>query len=164
MLLITGLAYGGEVNMMPKELVQFAHANGCDQVSNFYEADTGAIHPPFVYGYLPGDEQNSAVFWCRQKVKNKEYKYMLLLLLKSQHELAKCSNKVEWPSTFYYPGGLSVYKNNKDTLDDFFYLDDVKRKVPKGLYLKHPAILSMMPGLEETFYCHNGKWLVRMRD
>jgi hypothetical protein len=55
--------------VMPRELVDFAHANGCTPIDNFFERP-GMVNPPYVYGWLSGDQEKSAVFWCKRAEKN----------------------------------------------------------------------------------------------
>ena len=161
-LLATADAAGiGGANVMPTELVEIAARNGCAQLSDFFEARPGPVNPPYVYGYLPGHEENSAVFWCKN-LRSEEPPYSLIVVAKDpEPELAKCPSRIPWPNP---PGGLSIFKNRKATLDGFVYLSDPKRKVPKGIKMAHNAIRSYYDGVGELFYCYKGEWLVRMAD
>jgi len=46
------------VKIMPDELLKIAEKCGCEQVDNFYNRP-GMIGPPYVYGFLSGEEENS---------------------------------------------------------------------------------------------------------
>lgn len=164
-LLATPYANGqGGVNVMPTELVEIAGQNGCVQLSDFFDGRPGPVNPPYAYGYLPGHEEDSAVFWCKN-VKSGEVPYSLIVVMRdSEHKLAKlaeCPHRVPWHNP---PGGLSIYKNRQTTLDGFIYLSDPKRKVPKKTKMTYNAIRSYYDGVAELFYCYKGEWLVRMDD
>ena len=62
--MLTGEQAYGDIKNMPSELVEFAEKSGCVQVSDFYNR-SGAVGPPFVYGYLPGKQDDSVTFWCK---------------------------------------------------------------------------------------------------
>ncbi len=57
--------------LLPEELLKLARQKGYEQVTDFYINRYGMINPPYVYGYLPGDEENSAAFWCQKEQKGK---------------------------------------------------------------------------------------------
>lgn len=146
---------------LPDELMMFAQKKGFSQVENFYKRP-GMVFPPYVYGYLPGPPQNSAVFWC-QKEKNEETVYVLIVMIKdNKGEQNNCEAEIEWNNT--YPGGLSIYKNTNETLEYFTYLNDPNKKIDKNAKMSHNAILSEYDGIEVLFYCHNGEWLYRIRE
>lgn len=154
-LYIAGTCYGA-TQLLPDELIEEAKKNDCSQVEDFYKRP-GMIKPPYVYGYLPGDEENSAVFWCK---KNNKEKFLLVVMSKEDDKLLKCSKAIEWAN---YPRGLAIYNNPNTTLDEFVYIRNPKKKPPKNLKLKENAILSEYDGVSELFYCYEGEWLVRQR-
>ncbi len=158
------ISYGEDqrpCQVIPNELLKLAKQKGYEQVTDFYMNRFGMVNPLYVYGYLPGDEENSAAFWC-QKIQNGKKKYFLVFMFKKRnHELCNCPDVIEWRNP---PGGLSIYKNANTTLDGFVYMNDQKKKVPKNVRLTNNAIRSYYDGLEEIFYCYKGEWLVRMRD
>ena len=149
-----------ETAIMPQELIEFAEKNNCTQLADFFDRRPGPVNPPYVYGYLPGDEENSAVFWCKN-TGSASHPYSLMFMHRdSEMELRKlkeCPFRIEWDNP---PRGLSVYKNRRTTLEGFVYLDDPKRKVPENVRLSHNGISSYYDGVTELFYCHQGKWLV----
>ena len=152
------IAYG-QPRSLPKELLEIAKRNGCEEVTGFYNRP-GMIKPAYAYGYLPCDEENSAVFWCEKKEKAKRRFYLMIMRKGNNCEELKCPDKIEWHN---FPKGLSIYKSPNTTLDNFYYVNDSNRKPPKTEKLQHNAILSEYDGVEELFYCYRGEWVVRIR-
>jgi len=144
--------------LLPEELLILAKSKGLDQVNDFYVNRPGMLNPPYAYGYLQGPKENSAVFWCRKKENNKK-KYFLLIMARKNNEDV-CLGEIEWNG---YPGGLSIYRNRNTSLDDFFYLGDRNKKLPKNLRMENNAILSEYDGVEVLFYCYKGEWVARVR-
>jgi hypothetical protein len=61
--------------VMPIDLVEFARANGCSQIDDFFGPQSPGKNPPYVYGWIPGTDESSAVFWCKKDEKSdKPYK------------------------------------------------------------------------------------------
>jgi hypothetical protein len=148
--------------VMPQELTEYAEQNNCREITDFFNArPDGPVNPPFVYGYLPGDEESSAVFWCLNTEKSKK-PYSLLFMYRETDDavVGKCPQRIEWHNP---PRGLSIYKNRQVTLEGFVYLQNPKKPVPKNERLNHNAVRSYRDGVEELFYCLNGAWLVRQR-
>lgn len=146
--------------IMPEELIAYAAKNGCEQVSDFFKNRPGMVNPPYAYGYLPGLEEESAALWCQAGQGDSRKFYLLIMMKKPHPELARCPAKIEWQN---YPGGLSIYKDRRTTLEEFVFLGDPKRKGPRNVRLSHNGILSGDDGLNELFYCYKGAWLVRQR-
>ncbi len=161
MLLFTslGCAYG-QIPLMPEDLLIFAGRNGCKQVDDFFKNRPGMLNPPYVYGYLSGSNENSAVFWCQVSKKDKRTFFLVILAKEVIPKFSACPTKIEWHN---YPGGLSIYKDKQTTLDGFVELADPNRRAPSGVKLMNNAILSHYDGVEALFYCYRGKWLVRQR-
>lgn len=148
-----------ENGSLPKELLEIAQRNGRKEVTGFYDRP-GMINPPYVYGYLPCGEENSAAFWCEKKGKGERRFFLMIMRKGNKCEELKCPDKIEWHN---FPRGLSIYKGTNTTLEDFYYVNDSKRKPPKTEKLMHNAILSGYDGVEELFYCYKGEWVVRIR-
>jgi len=145
--------------IMPDELIAYTAENGCQQVADFFKR-SGMVNPPYAYGYLSGPREDSAALWC-QSGQGDERKFLLLVMTtKRVAELAKCPTKIEWRN---YPGGLSIYKDRRTTLDAFVYVADPQRRAPTNVKLSGNGILSEYDGVEALFYCHEGAWLVRQR-
>lgn len=157
-------AQGRETLVMPQELVEHAQQNGCRQVADFFERPA-MVNPPYAYGYLPGSPENSAVYWCekgRQEPKD-ERTYVLMFMFKGERPAwARCPARIiEWRN---YPAGLSFLRDRTLTLEHFESVEQPKRRGSKAVRLQHPAIRNEYDGLEEIFYCHDGRWFVWMRD
>jgi hypothetical protein len=148
-----------ENGSLPQELLEIAKKNGFREVTGFYDRP-GMINPPYTYGYLTCDKEDSAAFWCENQQKGKTIYYLMIMVKENKCGKLKCSDKIEWHN---YPKGLSIYKSRDGTLENFFYLSDPKRKPPKTEKIKHDAILSEYDGVEELFYCYEGEWVVRIR-
>jgi hypothetical protein len=142
---------------MPDELIGYAAKNGCQPVADFFKRP-GMVNPPYAYGYISGQQEDSAALWC-QTGQGEERKFFLLIMTKKP-KLTKCPTRIEARN---YPGGLSIYKDRRTTLDGFVYLADPKKRGPKDVRLSANGILSEYDGGEELFYCHEGAWLVRQR-
>jgi len=127
------------------------------QVNDFYDRP-GMVESSFVYGYLSGLKENSAVFWCQD---NKKERYYLLVAVRDDRSgLMSCTDMIPWTN---YPGGLSIVNDKSISLDEFYYIDTPQERGPKEVKLTHNAILSYYDGVENLFYSHDGKWLVRQR-
>lgn len=145
---------------MPKELLEIAKASGCNEVGDFFNRP-GMVKPPYVYGYLPGAEENSAAFWC-EKEKSGSRSFFLIIMTKGDNQgKLKCSEKIEWNN---FPGGLSIYRKANETLKGFRYIRDPLKRPPETDELSGNAILSEYDGVEALFYCYKGEWVVRMKD
>src|SRR5579863_6788085 len=71
--------------VMPRELVDYAHSQGCAPVEDFYER-SGMVNPPFVYGFAGGDPEGSAALWCRRTEKS-DKPYLLLFKVSDPKKL-----------------------------------------------------------------------------
>ena|SRR2546426_4327532 len=149
-----------ENSIMPEELIEVAQRNKCSQISDFYKNKPGSVNPVYVYGYVPGDEEDSAVFWCKNQTPGQKRYALVFLFRKTENELTKCPDRIEWANS---PRGLSILKDQSEILKGFVYLKDRSRKAPDDVRMTHNAIRSYYDGVEEVFYCHNGEWLVRQR-
>jgi len=144
--------------MMPRELVEHAREIGCAQIEDFFDT-RGMIGPPYVYGYVPGRPEDSAVFWC-EKTQGGKRQFFLAIRGKADGVLG-CPRLIPFP---VYPGGLDIYREPTESLEQFTYLDAPKVKGPRGERTIHNAIRTSSRGLETSFYCHEGRWLMRSRD
>jgi len=170
MLLSSVLLLGGvaetaqQVLVMPRELVEYAEANDCHQVDDFFFAHRNMVDPPYAYGYYAGKKQDSAILWC-QTGEGEQRKFWLLIMQKNDEKRSDtCPQKFEVKGG--YPGGLtsSTAGRNRDglvikTLDDFHYLAEPRRrKPPKGVKITGTVIVSTY-GPKELFYCYRGSWV-----
>ncbi len=56
---------------LPLDLSEVAKKHNCKEIANFLNLP-GMIEPPYVYGYLNGEKENSAVFWCEDNRSDKK--------------------------------------------------------------------------------------------
>ncbi len=144
---------------MPEELIEIAKSLNCDQVFGFYNERPGRLEPPFIYGVLSGDRENSAVFWCMNKLNPRIYK-LILVFRKSFHDRWNHEIILE---TRNNPNGLSIVKNCKISLDNFRYIENPSKRGPKNVLPSSNVILSCYDGVEEYFYKDSGHWLICVR-
>lgn len=145
---------------MPKELVTYANTQGCSQISDFFNRDAMVL-PPYVYGYLPGDQEDSAIFWCKN-VKQSDKPYWLMVFSRTNPSTENaCPQKIEW---WNYPGGLSIDNNIHVPLKLFSYVDDPKKKVSGVETTASNTVVSYYDGVSTLFYCHDHKWVYFVRD
>lgn len=125
------------------------------EITDFFERP-GMVDPPYVYGYVEGEKEDSVVFWCRGGSKSGKFK----LIVQARAKTFTCPAVVK--ETSNYPGGLSVSPGEKLELSDFKYIDSGKRLSsatrPAGKFIR-----SYYDGVEEYFYCHDGRWLHLLR-
>lgn len=152
-------ASDAETLIMPQDLVDLAHAKGCDQINTFYDRP-GMVNPPFVYGWLTGDPENSAAFWCK-KTKESERPYILMLKTRDSKELAGCPATIEWWNP---PGGLSIETRPNLSLANLRYVSAPQKHGPMTVIPKARVIVSYYDGLSDIFYCHEGRWFVGSAD
>jgi hypothetical protein len=140
--------------VMPRQLVDFALANRCTPLNDFFERP-GQVNPPYVYGWLPGDAENSAVFWCKKtETSDKPYKLMFDVL--DPKQMGGCPVAIEWA----YPRGLSIETRHNLALRGFRYVSDSRRTGPMVTVANAKVIVNEYDGLLDIFYCHSGQWLV----
>jgi hypothetical protein len=140
--------------MMPRDLVDYAAATGCAPIDNFFERP-GMVNPPYVYGWLPGDQETSAAFWCRNTGKRTK-PYSLKFKIANPAELRGCAAAIEWSD---FPGGLSVETRPRIVLNEFYSVTVPQRRGPSVEVLNARVLVSYYDGLSDTFYCHKGEWL-----
>jgi len=145
--------------VMPRELVEHAREVGCVQVDDFFDID-GMIGAPYVYGYIPGREEKSAAFWCQKTKGDKRQFFLAVMVAPGTFDALPCPRLIPWHNR---PGGLSITREPDQSLEHFTYLDAPRVKGPRAERAIHNAITSSKPGQDDTFYCHEGRWLVRFR-
>jgi hypothetical protein len=141
--------------VMPRELVDFANANGCAPIDDFFERP-GMVNPPFVYGWLPGDPADSAAFWCKKTEKSAK-PYKLIFKVRDPKQMAGCPTTIEYWSP---PRGLSIEIRNRLELGDFRSVIEPKRPLPKSVVVNAKVLVSEYDGVSDVFYCYGGQWLV----
>jgi hypothetical protein len=148
----------GATYVMPKEFVQYAEAHGCMEIEDFFDKP-GAINPPYTYGYLKGDIEDSGVFWCKKKTADDKPYVLMIFLRRPNVSSPTCPQQIEWWNS---PGGLTLRREKALTLDSFKKISDVHQSGPKHQRLEQNVIESSYDGVSVMFYCHNGEWYYRM--
>lgn len=143
---------------MPQDLVTYARENGCSEIEDFFDRD-GQVNPPYVYGLLPGNSEDSAAIWCANK-KDASKPYLLLFMAKDKRVLG-CPDRIRWED---YPGGLSIRNDLKLALSDFWYAGDIKQRGPQGAVTNGNVIVSYYDGIYSYFYCYRNRWLNMQTD
>lgn len=138
---------------LPQELQKIAGELKCEEVPGFYKRP-GMVDPPYVYGYLPGEKEKSAAFWCYQAGTEKPY---LLVFLKNR----KLSDYIRWHN---FPGGLSLSFQSRLPLSEFRYIDNPAQSGPDEAVTEYQPLQEEYDGVSTYFYSHEGRWLYRMLD
>ena len=141
---------------LPSELSELAEEYDCREIPNFSDSFSDVTNPPYAYGYLEGEREDSVVFWCERDTDGYD-KYRLVV-----H--SKVEGLLQCPATFdtsNYPGGLSIVRNPVLPLSLFWNVEDRERG--PHVYVKGNFIKSDKGGTSTTFYCHKGKWLVYLQ-
>jgi hypothetical protein len=166
-LLGVGGTTSAETLVMPRELVDFARANGCESIDDFFERPN-MVDPPYVYGWLPGDKENSAVFWCKKKGESTKL-YNLIFIsrtspnlpsLADPKQLGGCPAIIEWHNS---PRGLTIETRPRLPLSTFRYVSMPERTAPRSVVANAKVLVNYYDGVENVFYCHKGQWLVESR-
>jgi hypothetical protein len=153
--LASATALQADTLVMPRELVDFAHANGCAPIDDFYERP-GMVSPPYPYGWLAGDPESSAVFWCK-KLEKSDRPYLLLIKATNANDLSGCPPKIDY---WNGPAGLSIETRKRFSLSDFAYVAEPRRAGPAVVIPLAKVIVDYYDGLSSTFYCYKGQWFV----
>lgn len=148
-----------ETLVMPRDLIDFTHASGCAPIDNFYDRP-GMVNPPYVYGWLAGDPENSAAFWCK-KLEKSDKPYLLVIKAANARGLLGCPAKIEWWNA---PAGLSVETRQSLALKDFHYLTEPTRPGPAAVIPTAKVIVNYYDGLSDIFYCYRGQWLFASKE
>jgi hypothetical protein len=157
--------------VMPRVLVDLAHANGCNPISEFFESSPdllNLINPPYVLGWIPA-LRDSAVFWCK-KAEASDRPYRLMFAVPTGHgfKLADPKQLAGCPATIEYwngPAGLSIEIRRNLKLRDFQYVKQPRQSGPAVMLASARVVVSDNgDGLVAIFYCHRGDWLVLQLD
>ncbi|MEP6643401.1 MAG: hypothetical protein ABJA69_02805 [Acidobacteriaceae bacterium] len=149
-----GNVFAADKLVMPRDLIDFALANACSPIDNFFDRP-GLINPPYVYGWLPGDPERSAVFWCKNTSGGGK-PYSLKFKLVAPKESAGCPTSIEWSDQ---PGGLSIEMRAHLDLIDFHYVTRPKQMGPSRVVANAKVLVSYYDGLSDVFFCYEGRWL-----
>ena len=156
---------------LPNELEGLAEQIGCGPVPGFYDRD-GMVDPAYLYGWLPGTRDATAVFWCYRKDEESPYLLVFVEGLGRGGE-GRVTSTIPWDA---FPGGLSLFNSpevrfygtenerNYDPrhlpLDVFVYLDNPEEHGPKGKSTEYAPLQESYAGLTTIIYRHEGRWLL----
>ena len=163
---------GGD-NQLPQELRNLAVTIGCEAVPGFYDRP-GMIDPPYLYGYLPGNKEETAAFWCYRKQAKESY---LLVFVEGlgQARQGRVTSTIPWSA---FPGGLSrfdtknVYWYDSEgvrlsdsehlPLSEFRYVDNPKEHGPEEKTTKYTPVQAEYDGVVVLFYQDGDRWLFKV--
>lgn len=146
-------------NQLPQELRSLAAELGCGPVPGFYDRP-GMVDPPYLYGYLPGEKEESAVFWCYREHEEKPYRLVFVESLGQGRE-GHVASTAAWRN---YPGGLALYEEQKVPLSKFRFLDKPQEYGPEGKTTQYAPVQEYYDGTTTLFYQEGGRWLFLMLD
>ena len=136
---------------LPKELKELANKNECDYkfemsiTEECYYKNTGMSF--YTYGYLPGEKEDSAAFWCMKR-NDKKQPYVILIYHKHKKpEFYDCPDVIIPRGT---PRPLRIYEDIER------YLKNVAN-LPDGEHLKVRGIYSAVE-VGDLYYCYKGRW------
>ncbi len=163
----------GAAQTLPEELRRAAAKHGCVADSSFFERP-GMVLPPYVYGVFPGDEENSAAFWC--EIPGGALKHRLVFVTRPPRSVdldaaaripEKCPETLDWWNP---PGGLAIYgggergRGVRVSLRDFRSVTSPRRELGLTDSTAYAPLRDYYDGAETLFYCHNGQWLYRIAE
>ena len=155
---------------LPDELLQIAKELGCGPVPGFYDRP-GMVDPPYLYGWLPRDKEETAAFWCHRDDENKPYLLVFVEGLGSGQE-GSVTSTLAWSD---YPGGLSLFdienvvgwydsegarltNSERLPLSEFYYVD-TRKPGPKGRTTEYRPLQESYDGIITLYYRDGDRWL-----
>jgi len=148
---LTAGPLSAQTTQLPSDLAAIATSIGCGPVPGFFDRP-GRIDPPYIYGYRPGDRENSAAFWCYRQ----QDQTHLLVFVREGRAVAR----IPWSSL---PGGLTLADEARLDLSQFRYVDDPQARGPSNVTTDYRPLVSECDGVSYTFYEYRGRWLVWFR-
>jgi len=160
-----------DCDQLPQQLRETREEIGCGPVHGFYDAP-GMIDPPYLYGWLPGNKEETAVFWCYRGEEEDEPYLLVFVEGLGQGRKGRVTATIPWGAE---PGGLSLFDiRNAQLLDSqgvkvtdsqhlpldlFVYIDNPKEHGPKGKTTEYAPLQEYYDGLMTIIYRHEGRWL-----
>ena len=127
---------------------------GCEAVPGFYDRP-GMVEPPYLYGYLPGNKEESAVFWCYREGESKPYLLVFVEGLGMDGE-GHITSTIPWQN---FPGGLSLYETRQVPLSELRYVDEPSKYGSEGKTTQYAPLQSYYDGVITLFYRDGDRWL-----
>ncbi len=145
----------------PGDLREYALAQKCAPVDDFFERRPGKVLPPYVYSKEDSGPEAAAALWCREEASAKS-KYTLLFR-KGRGSVGQgtCPARI---SNQGHIGGLSLVYRSDLKLSKFRVLATPAVTGPPSQLLEGVAIQSEYDGVGAIYYCHDGRWLVYQFD
>ena len=147
---------------LPISLREDATSIGCAEVRGYYDAP-GRVDPPYIFGYRWPTDELSAVYWCEPTESGDSSGFveprLVVWFAEHIHQAVPCE-PLDWVNP---AAGLSILHGQKLSLSSFFIFDEEKTwgpPGPEGKFTEGPVIRSYYDGIQELFYCHEGKWLI----
>jgi len=138
-------------DQLPEELRALRKQAGCRAIGDFFERP-GMVEAPYLYGYLPGNKEDSAAFWCYQPGGEEPY----VLVLVQGDRIASTVRQRN------YPGGLSLHDSAHVALSEFRYVDNPQEHGPKARTTSHPPLRSEYDGNITLYYRDGERWLFEL--
>ena len=139
----------GQKGYFPVRVTEWAEARGCAAITEWY-GDATTFDPPYAFGWLPGDREKSAAYWCVSKGDPKKVR----LIFEGESD---CPKELEWHGSIL---GLSIV-DESITLDKFVYWGDPNQgKGLRRVVTRGPFLYAGYSGAGFYFYCYRDKWLV----
>ena len=142
--------------VVPQDIRSLLIANGCHQVTDYFEKREGAKRPP--YALSP----RALAAWCTNDLNKSESDRSYTLVVKIDNKvdpLSRCSGKL---TGLHHIGGLSFIDINEPA--EWYYFVESRRKIPITGKLQTKGISSEDDGVGENFVCIEGKWAYRAFD
>lgn len=157
-LVLPTAAVSAENLVVPRDLYEFIKSEGCEQISDFFNARVSAEYPPYAVRVLPEGKREIAV-WCTKDIKkpHAEREYSLLVRFDDpKNPLANCPKRIDG---IKFIGGLTFTTVNEPV--DWYYFVGSRKKVADEGHLSPKAIESVYDGTGDYYICVDGQWASR---
>jgi hypothetical protein len=149
----------------PLDLVQYMNLHGCQPDMEFLADHSSGGRPPFLYGFLTRQEDESAIMWC-YRMEGSRRRNLLLIMAKTENARKKlaCPKAIE---SEFLIGSLSHgTANYLNTLEGFAPIRQSGQSKIANSRVSLPAehIVSTRRGEVTVFACHEGEWWVYRYD
>ena len=142
--------------ILPEKLSLIAKKHNCVEVKDFYINRPGIVNHSYVFGYLPGNKELSAVFWCQKKI---SYEIQYYLYYYSEIDSPDGYNCPALITTQRNLGGLYIKQGDEELIFDYSYVNGSSKDIPIPAMRVNNAIVSEYDGAGRIFYCYKGEWI-----
>ncbi len=154
---IKASADSSQGQVVPTDLREYALAQKCAPVDDFYDGRPGDVLPPYVYAKDLNGPEAAAALWCREEKSGKSRHTLLFRKGRGSVGQGTCPSRIPRQG---HIGGLSLIHKSDLKLNMFRFVDTPSLSGPPSEPLKGLALKSEYDGVGSIFYCHQGKWLV----